>query len=450
MKLFDFKNIFKSKNTKALPTEGQQATILDAIIRAVGFGSAAIMPDDSTSYINNGYLGNPNVYSIISYITQKAGAIPWGIYRIKNEKKLTLYKSLILQNKGLKEQVLEEDTKHPLSKILTYPNELQGWSEFIEQACGFKLLTGNSYLHCIKLESNKLQEMWVLPSQLIEIITGNRFQPILGYRLINNRDIIFSADEIIHLKYWTPDSESQLYGLSPIRAARRVVTRSNASYDMSTNSLQNNGVLGIISSEGESTLTKEQADSIEEKLRQKSSATSRNRWVATGARIKWQQMGLPPVDLQLIENDKMDLRTLCNIYHVPSELFNDATNKTYSNTKEAGKAIYTNAVIPILASFRDELNRWISMNYDENIYIDYDLSMLPELQEDWAALVGSLSQAWWLTPNQRLEIMGWETSEDPLMDKVWIPSGYIPIDAAEVSDELLTQVEGKMKISDYE
>ena len=39
--------------------------------------------------------------------------------------------------------------------------------------------------------------------------------------------------------------------------------------------------------------------------------------------------------LAIIESDKMDLRTICNLFHVPSELFNDASNKTYSNTKEA-------------------------------------------------------------------------------------------------------------------
>lgn len=436
-------NIFRGQR-KELPQSG----IVEMIIRAIGFGGAALIPEDTTSYINNGYLGNPNVYSIISFITQKAGAIPWSVYRIKDQKKLAIYKSY--PKKGLKEQVLEEDSKHPLSKVLTYPNELQGWSEFFEQACGFKLLTGNSFIQTIKLDSGKLQELWVIPSQLVEILVGNRMQPIKGYRLMNNRDIVFTPEEIIHLKYWTPDAQSQLYGLSPIRAGRRVVTRSNASFDMSTNNLQNNGVLGIISSEGEAPLTAEQAQKIEEKLRAKASSKSINRFIATSARLKWQQMGLSPVDLQLIENDKMDLRTLCNIFHVPSELFNDAANKTYSNTKEAGRAIYTNAIIPLLSSFRDEFNRWIGQNSGENIYVDFDLSMIPELQEDWSSLITSLAQAWWLTPNQRLELSGWSTSEDPLMDKVWIPAGLVPIDMAEISDETLTQIEGKMKFNDYE
>ena len=34
-------------------------------------------PDNVESYINNGYLFNPIVYSIISFIAQKAGSIPW-------------------------------------------------------------------------------------------------------------------------------------------------------------------------------------------------------------------------------------------------------------------------------------------------------------------------------------------------------------------------------------
>jgi len=158
---------------------------------------------------------------------------------------------------------------------------------------------------------------------------------------------------------------------------------------------------------------------------------------------------MSPADLSIIESDKMDLRVLCNLYHVPSELFNDAANKTYSNTKEAGRAIWANAVIPALTQMRDAFNAFIKGKYDQDIYIDFDQSVIPELQEDLATQVTGLQNAWWLTPNQRLEIMGWDQSTEPLMNIQWIPAGLIPINETGIDSVQLEEAMKRLDIHDY-
>ena len=414
--------------------------------------------------VDTSYRYNPLVYSIVSFITQKAAAIPWFVYKVKNEKAYRNYKLMRIDG-GRKDYELAKKTAleyiegHPLENLFKYPNPLQGWSEFCEQVLGFKLITGNSYIHLITIGENKIstvKELWCLPSPLVEIVPGTAENLIKEYKVKSaaGRENSLEPKVVLHLKYWTPEVGNMLYGQSPLEAASRVIARSNAAYDMTTNSLQNNGILGLISSESEEApLTPEQAEAIEEKLNKKSSAKSRNRWVATSAKIKWQQMGLSPVDLGVIESDKMDLRTLCNIFHVPSEIFNDAVNKTYSNTREAGRAVYTNAVIPLLASMRDEFNRWLAMYYDKTVVVDYDVTGIPELQESLESLVNQLATAWWLTPNQKLEAMGWEQSDNPLMDKVWIPASFMPLDIAEENlpaDEEINKHLELLGINDYE
>lgn len=414
--------------------------------------------------IDTSYRYNPLVYSIISFITQKAAAIPWYVYKVKNEKAFRNYK-LMRVEAGKKDYELTKKTAleyiegHPFENLFKYPNALQGWSEFCEQVLGFKLITGNSFVHLIAIGETKitnLKELWCLPPSVVEIVPGTADTPIKGYKIKQNtgREIVLSPKEVLHLKYWSPDAGNMLYGQSPLEAASRVIARSNAAYDMSTNSLENNGILGLITSETEEApLTQEQADAIEEKLRRKSSSKSKNRWVATSAKVKWQQMGLSPVDLGIIESDKMDLRALCNIFHVPSEIFNDAANKTYSNTREAGRAVYTNAVIPLLASMRDEFNRWLALYFDKTIVVDFDLTGIPELQESLETLVGQLATAWWLTPNQKLEAMGWEMSDNPLMDKIWVPASLMPLDVAEENlpgDEEINKQLELAGINDYE
>ena len=45
---------------------------------------------------------------------------------------------------------------------------------------------------------------------------------------------------------------------------------------------------------------------------------------------------------------------------------------------------------PELVKLRDELNRWLTPKYGENLYIDFDFSAIPELQEDMDKMVAQL------------------------------------------------------------
>ena len=52
-----------------------------------------LMADNVEAYVNEGYLFNPTVYAIVSFIAQKASSIPFSVYEVKNDKMLNLYKN---------------------------------------------------------------------------------------------------------------------------------------------------------------------------------------------------------------------------------------------------------------------------------------------------------------------------------------------------------------------
>lgn len=417
--------------------------------------------DNVESYINNGYLFNPLVYSIVSFLAQKAGAIPWGVYEVKNDKALQLYKSSTrpdFNTKVMKTKALVQLPNHELNQVFITPNILQGWAEFFEQVVGFKLVTGNSYIHMIGPtagnNAGSIKELWHIPTQIIKPIAGNAIQPVKGYKYLNSNSIL-PPEQILHLKYWTPEyyNGTFLIGLSPIRAAHRLVTKSNSSFDSSVSSFQNMGAMGILSPEKEvEEFTEEQQDQLEERYRRKTGAKNAGKPLITSVPIKWQQIGMSPVDLNIIESDKMDLRSLCNIFHVPSELFNDASNKTYSNTKEAGSAVYTNAIIPALNQFRDTFNMVIKGRYG-NVYVDYDVSMISELQDDLQMMTTALQNAHWISYNERRDIMNFPAIENnPLCDEVFFPMGLTPLSMMNeepVSDEALNEAEKRLNLTDY-
>jgi HK97 family phage portal protein len=375
------------------------------------------------------------------------------VYEVKNDKALHSYKSANsynLNTKIIKTKALVALPDHELNAIFLKPNILQGWAEFIEQVVGFKLVTGNSYIHMIGptagLNKGSIREMWNIPSQIIRPVAGDRMEPVRGYKYLAQNEPI-PANEIIHLKYWTPEyfNGQNLVGLSPLRASLRLITKSNSSFDSSVGALQNQGAFGIISATKDTQLTEEQADMIERKLMKKvGGPDNRGKNIVTSADLKWQQMGMSPVDLNIIESDRMDLRALCNVYHVPSELFNDTANKTYSNTKEAGSAVYTNAVLPALNQFRDALNKFISSKYP-GLYCDYDASMISELQDDLQMMAMALSSIWYLSPNEKRDLLNFSADEtNPLMNEYWVPSGLMPMSASLVTDEQLEEEEKKL------
>ena len=444
------RRLFKSYITDLRRSIGSE--VISEMLKMVR-GRAIYPPDNVETYIDKGYLFNPVVYSIVSFIAQKAGAIPWGVYEVKNNKALHSYKSANsynLNTKIIKTKALVALPDHELNAIFLKPNILQGWAEFFEQVVGFKLVTGNSYIHMIGptagLNKGSIREMWNIPSQIIRPVAGDRMEPVRGYKYLASNDIIL-PESMIHLKYWTPEyfNGQNLVGLSPLRASLRLITKSNSSFDSSVGALQNQGAFGIISAEKDTDLTEEQADMIESRLREKvGGPANRGKNIVTSATLKWQQMGMSPVDLNIIESDRMDLRALCNIYHVPSELFNDAANKTYSNTKEAGSAVYTNAVLPALNQFRDAFNQYISNKYP-GLYCDYDASMISELQDDLQMMASALSSIWYLTPNEKRDLLNFPADEAiPLMNEYWVPSGLMPMSQSMVTDEQLEEEEKKL------
>jgi len=212
------------------------------------------------------------------------------------------------------------------------------------------------------------------------------------------------------------------------------------------------GAVGIVSPEqATDALTEEQQDMLEHRWKRKTGAKNRGVPLFSEVPLKWQQVGMSPADLNIIESDKMDLRTLCNIYHVPSELFNDASNKTYSNTKEAGSAVYTNAVLPQLNQFRDSFNNFVYSRYGGQIYVDYDASMISELQDDLGLMTTALAGAWWITPNERRDIMNFASDENrPELDDYWVPAGLMPMSSSGVSDEeaqrMIEETEKRLKL----
>ena len=405
--------------------------------------------ENDNSYITEGYRKNATIYSLINLITKAATTIPFQVYEKTNENDYKRYKALtsgmmdassIQKASILQKRALVELHDTDLHKLLERPNPAQSYNAWITELIAFGKLTGNRYIFGIGPDNGpnegKFTELYVMPSQVMEIVSGGIMEPVSKYKLEYNGTKYIDASDICHIKDFNPyydGSGSHLYGQSPLRAGLRSLTTNNEAVQTGVKYLQNQTARGVLMSD-EGDLNQVQAQQLKDTFRrQHQGSKNAGDVIITPKKLSWLNFGLNAVDVSLIEQFNASQKDLCNIYNVPVQLLNNTDSSSYNNMKEAKKALYQNAVIPELLKIQDELNRWLAPKYGENICIEFDFSAIPELQEETDKVVDQLSKAWWITPNEKRTAMNYGVDEnDTKLDDYFIPANLIPINTDEM------------------
>ncbi|KKN15086.1 hypothetical protein LCGC14_0989610 [marine sediment metagenome] len=408
-----------------------------------GSGSPTWMAQNKTALIEKGFMMNPVVYMVVSYITRLASQIPWVLYEVKDEKMLNRFKNMdpmdTIRANIWEQKALEIITSNKILDIWKHPNSYQGQAEFIEQLLGFRLVTGETFMHgtgpLTGDNAGQKHSLEVLPSQMVGIEYGTPQEPVKDYFWVSDPSIRLTTNDVMQSKYWNPLPlrEGGLHGMSPLLASTKLITRNNDSITASVSALQHMGAMGIMSRHPRGTekdITPTQAEDVQDRYEKNFAGPKRRGKVMfVGAPLQWQQIGMSPVDMQIIEQEKMDLRYICSAYGLQSQLFNDPENKSYNNQREAKQSAYTQSVVPVMRSIRDELNRWWIPPFEEaagvKLWFDMDLQAVPELQTNIKELMDWLETAKMLTYDEQRAVINYSALETPGMDVLWQDGGLI-------------------------
>ncbi len=405
-------------------------------------------PENDDNYINEGYRKNATVYSIINLISKAASNVPLHVYEKVSDNQLKRYKAMTsgsfdstIMHKAnmIKKHALVELEHTELDELLERPNPAQSYASWISEIVAFGKLTGNRYIYGIGPDTGdnvgKFKELYVMPSQIMEVVSGGILEPVKSYRIEYNGQKDIPADLICHIKDFQPyydGSGSHLYGQSPLKAGFRAMTTNNEAAVTGVKYLQNQMARGVLMSD-EGDLNEVQAQQLKDKFKSNyQSSNNAGDVIITPKKLSWVNFGLSAADLSLIEQYNASVKDLCNVFNVPAVLLNNTESSTYNNVKEAKKALYQNAVIPEMLKIRDELNRWLSPKFGEKIYIDFDFSVIPELQEEMDKVVAQMSQAWWITPNEKRASMSYAEEENEALNDFYVPANLLPISGGDV------------------
>jgi len=415
MGLLDLFSFGKSNKLKLLEDQLNAAVANNRLMVQTFNNSITQYPTWKTLDNATRYCTTDDIYSIVNLIATTAASIPFYAYTKGKDGKLTDAK--------------ETDD---LAILLEQPFEGMSKFESVYAICVTMLIQGEWLAWKFKPEmgpnKGKLRLFYMAPQNVNIKVTATFPRKIIAYQYVENGQVIHDnipPSEVIHSKYFNPligATGEELRGLSPIKVLAKKNTLSDSITDVTTAQMQNSGTKGILYEKGD------YAEIVENAGRRKkdmydffTNTSNAGLPYSGGGDLGYIDLALKLADLEVAELGKIVYKKFCNVFCVSDRLLNnDATGSEISD-KSARVGLYTNAVLPLLRRIKDSLNMGLATEFPGYV-INFDISEIQELQAHYSDMVKWLAEAWWLTPNERREMMDWEKSTEPMFERYFIPS----------------------------
>jgi len=308
--------------------------------------------------------------------------------------------------------------EHPLYDLLRRPNPGQSGRDWWKMRVCYLLLSGNNYDEIIEGEGRSISQMWALRPDRMSIVKSSTGLPggfIYGE---GSQKISFTADpitgesEILHTKLFNPLDD--WYGLSPVEAAAYAVDQHNLTMKWLQGLLQNSAKpSGALVTKSEMPLSDTEFQRLKNEIESKyAGAENAGRPLLLEGGMDWKQMGLSPVDMEILRVKDSSARDISLAFGVPPLLLNIPGDNTYANYREARLGFYEDTVLPFLGFVAEGMNKLISERYSVEIRPNKDRieAIADKRQKLWEMADNSDD----LTLNESRGLKGYEPLPLPL------------------------------------
>ena len=372
---------------------------------------------NAPTYINEGYNINPIVFSVIDQMSRKTASIPFYIRKVKDPGSLQKLRNLDNATKGV--MTMQQQIRRILLEVKAYeksdlpfpmerPNANQSWKEFLALYKVFLKSTGNVYIYMLApqdgADAGVPQQVYLLPSQFIKIVVKDKANfmmdenPVEGYMLINgNQYVTFPAENVIHVKYSNPNYDqngAHLYGLSPLRAALKNIESGNEALNLNIKTLKSGGAFGFIHGKN-NPITVEQAAEIKDRmLEMHTDPANLAKIGGVSAEIGFTRLSLTSDELKPFDYLSFDQKQICNVLGWDDLLLNNDAGAKYDNMAQT-KRVVTDNILPDLEMLAEALEEHFLPRFKgyESVEMIFDITELPEMQQDTAEMATWLNHA---------------------------------------------------------
>lgn len=316
-----------------------------------------------------------------------------------------------------------EEKKHWILDVLEQPNDRENKHRFIKAWVINRLVFGDAFVYAEKglgMKKGKISEMYVMPSNYVDIIVGGFTKPIQGYKLKNFTKITppeMTPENVMMSFQYNPDPAT-FYGLSPLYSAIKYVQLLETGLKRQNTAFQNGGVAHIVTPKGDNFggVTETQADAADREMN-KAGNVNKNKFIRVPLEIH--PVGNTAADLSILETSKDAVIALCFVLGIPVDIY--LGQAKYENTKEAKKAVYEQAAIPLYKEFLEDLTAFAQLR-KEGLRLYLNTDQIEILKQSGTEVLTNLEKMN-ASINEKRDFMGYELIAEKWADAPIIPLG---------------------------
>jgi HK97 family phage portal protein len=275
------------------------------------------------------------------------------------------------------------------------------------------LLHGNAYVQVLCDADGQVGELFALRPERVTVEPDAGGWPVAYSYRVGERATRLMADDgdgrpvVLHIRGFSPIDDH--YGLGCLGAAAGAVAVHNAAARRNAALLDNaarpSGVLVYDPGDG-STLSGEQFARLKAEMEAGfSGAGNVGRPMLLEGGLRWQPLSLSPADMDFVGMKAAAAREIATAFGVPPMLLGLPGDATYANYREANRALWRLAILPlagtIFASLAQGLKGWFP-----EARIAVDLDRVTALAEDREALWRQVVAADFLSAAEKRTMLG--------------------------------------------
>ncbi|WP_100260232.1 phage portal protein [Qipengyuania seohaensis] len=273
-------------------------------------------------------------------------------------------------------------------------------------------LHGNAYVQVLKDGAGVPVELFPLRPERVQVVAGEDGWPAAYRYILADRTITLPREDVngwsnvIHLKGFHPTDDH--YGAGCLAAAAPAVAIHNAASEWNrmllANAARPSGAL-VYDGGDAAGLTAEQFDRLKTELQAafQGQANAGRPMLLEGG-LDWKAMSLSPADMDFATLKSAAARDIALAFGVPPMLLGLPGDNTYSNYREANRALWRLTLLPLANMICAGLHSGLSDWFDEAARVDLD--RVPALSEDREKLWAQVSGADFLSQAEKREMLG--------------------------------------------
>ena len=276
------------------------------------------------------------------------------------------------------------------------------------------LLHGNAYVQVITDGDGRPRELFALRPDRVTVEADARGWPAAFLYRAGEGVTRYPADDalgraaIIHIRTVHPLDDH--YGLGCLGAASGAIAIHNAATRWNKALLDNaarpSGALVFDPGEAGAVLSREQFDRLRDQMTAEFSGSGNaGRPMLLEGGLKWQAMSLTPADMDFVGLKAAAAREIALAFGVPPMLLGLPGDATYANYREANKALWRLAILPMAGTILGALADGLRGHFPD-LALGVDLNRVPALSEDRERLWAQVTAADFLSTEEKRAMVG--------------------------------------------